>query len=61
MQRTQKQEQSAEEMKEPKTGADLLVESLINEGVQTIFGYPAEPLYLYLMHYIKHKILLIKF
>ncbi|WP_089742146.1 biosynthetic-type acetolactate synthase large subunit [Gracilibacillus ureilyticus] len=26
--------------KEPKTGADLLVESLINEGVETLFGYP---------------------
>ncbi|MFC4404749.1 biosynthetic-type acetolactate synthase large subunit [Gracilibacillus xinjiangensis] len=26
--------------KEPKTGADLLVESLVNEGVETLFGYP---------------------
>ncbi|WP_208588103.1 biosynthetic-type acetolactate synthase large subunit [Gracilibacillus suaedae] len=27
-------------MNEPKTGADLLVESLINEEVETLFGYP---------------------
>ncbi|SHM89314.1 biosynthetic-type acetolactate synthase large subunit [Gracilibacillus kekensis] len=40
MERSQKQEQSAAETKEPKTGADLLVESLINEGVETLFGYP---------------------
>nr|WP_192894756.1 acetolactate synthase large subunit [Neobacillus notoginsengisoli] len=24
----------------PKTGADVLIESLVNEGVETIFGYP---------------------
>ncbi|WP_058306945.1 biosynthetic-type acetolactate synthase large subunit [Gracilibacillus massiliensis] len=40
MERTQKQEQSVAKTKEPKTGADLLVESLINEGVETLFGYP---------------------
>ncbi|SFM01587.1 acetolactate synthase, large subunit [Gracilibacillus orientalis] len=40
MERTQKQVQSATEYNEPKTGADLLVESLINEGVDTLFGYP---------------------
>ncbi|MGN8645193.1 biosynthetic-type acetolactate synthase large subunit [Gracilibacillus sp. HCP3S3_G5_1] len=40
MERTQKQVESAKEYKEPKTGADLLVESLINEGVDTLFGYP---------------------
>ncbi|WP_018932848.1 biosynthetic-type acetolactate synthase large subunit [Gracilibacillus lacisalsi] len=40
MERTQKQVQSATDYNEPKTGADLLVESLINEGVDTLFGYP---------------------
>ena len=24
----------------PKTGADLLIDLLINEGVETLFGYP---------------------
>ncbi|WP_163536645.1 biosynthetic-type acetolactate synthase large subunit [Gracilibacillus sp. YIM 98692] len=40
MERTKKQAQEAITEKEPKTGADLLVESLINEGVETLFGYP---------------------
>ncbi|MDX8044851.1 biosynthetic-type acetolactate synthase large subunit [Gracilibacillus sp. S3-1-1] len=40
MERTQKQVESQTEQNEPKTGADLLVESLINEGVDTLFGYP---------------------
>ncbi|UOQ85412.1 biosynthetic-type acetolactate synthase large subunit [Gracilibacillus salinarum] len=41
MERTHKQDpQAATERKEPRTGADLLVESLINEGVETLFGYP---------------------
>lgn len=38
--KSQKQAQAAELSNEPKTGADLLVESLINEGVDTLFGYP---------------------
>ena len=40
MEREKKQEQSLTEQSEPKTGADLLVEALINEGVDTLFGYP---------------------
>ncbi|KAB8138579.1 biosynthetic-type acetolactate synthase large subunit [Gracilibacillus oryzae] len=40
MERTQKQAEESSLKKEPKTGADLLVESLINEGVETLFGYP---------------------
>ncbi|SER98368.1 acetolactate synthase, large subunit [Gracilibacillus ureilyticus] len=40
MERTQKQAEETAMKKEPKTGADLLVESLINEGVETLFGYP---------------------
>lgn len=40
MEREKKQEQSLAEEKDPKIGADLLVEALINEGVDTLFGYP---------------------
>lgn len=40
MEREKKQGQSLTEQSEPKTGADLLVEALINEGVDTLFGYP---------------------
>lgn len=40
MERTQSHTEEAKITNEPKTGADLLVESLINEGVDTLFGYP---------------------
>ncbi|MFC4387234.1 biosynthetic-type acetolactate synthase large subunit [Gracilibacillus marinus] len=40
MERANTQAEQTSMQKEPKTGADLLVESLINEGVETIFGYP---------------------
>jgi acetolactate synthase I/II/III large subunit len=40
MERANTQAEQTSMQNEPKTGADLLVESLINEGVETIFGYP---------------------
>ncbi|WP_130859782.1 biosynthetic-type acetolactate synthase large subunit [Gracilibacillus phocaeensis] len=40
MENTQKQANEAVEPKEPRIGADLLVDALINEDVDTLFGYP---------------------
>lgn len=37
------------------TGADLLVDTLINEKVDTIFGYPGGRYYLFTMLFIVKK------
>ena len=34
------------------TGAEILIKSLLDEGVDTIFGYPGGAVLIYMMSYI---------
>ena len=35
------------------TGAQAIIESLIQEGIEVVFGYPVALFYLLTMHYLK--------